>query len=639
MFKHFLQKILVFVVTPLCIFACPLNPIISAQEVDFSITEQFINAKVMEDGSVEFTDYQYYDANFMNGVLFDLDHEGYQLSNFSVGVSEDRESSIEILDIADNENKGTYQMHEENGRLTSKIFYPLEKEGRYFVFQYTLEQLVTNYQDTAEFLRKFGRSDFTTDVQIRIELPQKAETKEEVRAWGYGAPQGEVKIVEEDQKTVVYLDVPQHTASQFVEGQIVFPKEWTSLNSNKIDEKRLDQLLAAAQAQVEKDAQNVNQMKMIAYIMAILGSVGPSLLLLISLMKYRHQSKQLNPHPVYVPDYFYDLPEATTPGQMATKYLREWPNEDDFVATLLHLVQKGWLKIEALPGKKQSAETVKIIPLYWGPDYPEGILEHEKFVWDYFTQANEGAGVTLAQLDQLAEDNPSFRKKQYRYWLRFKNKLAVEGEQFLGHALAETRKIEMANNTALILIIAGIIINLLFLYSLDIARLLPMKLIGVIIGIGTVLSVGLYIYMRIIMKKRPLMTTEQQEMRDKWRAFSKMLKDIGRFNVREIASLPLWEEYLVFATSLGVADRVVKAIEMEFKPSEIHAQEHRPYTLAHPYFYGSLFRNQVTQTIHSVSPQTTAQGGFAGNNKGGFGGGFSGGSMGGSGGGTFSGGF
>ncbi|MCR8969558.1 DUF2207 domain-containing protein [Facklamia sp. 7083-14-GEN3] len=639
MIKYRIQKVLAFVVTFLCVLAGSLTPVIAAQEVNFSITDQFINAKVMEDGSVEFTDYQYYDADFMNGVLFELDHEGYQLSNFSVGISENKEGSIKPLNLANTENRGTYQTQEENGILKSKIFYPLENEGKYFVFQYTLEQLVTNYQDTAELLRQFGRSNYTTDVQIRIELPQKAESKEEVRAWGYGAPQGEVRIVEEDQKTVVYLDVPQRKASQFVEGQIVFPTDWTSLNLNKVDEKRLDQILKAAQGQVEKDAKNVDQMKMIAYTMAILGSVAPPLLLFFSLMKYRRQSERLNPQPVYVPDYFYDLPEKTTPGQMATKYLREWPNEDDFVATLLHLVQKGWLKIEAQPGRKQSAETVMITPLHWGTDYPEGILEHEKFVWDYFTQANEGAGVTLAQLDQLAEDNPSFRKKQYRYWLRFKNKLAAEGEKFLGQALVETRKIEVTNNTALILMIAGIIINLLFLYSLDITRLLPMNIIGMIIGIGSVLSIGLYIYMRIVMKKHPLMTTEQQEMRDKWQAFRKMLKDIGRFNVRKIASLPLWEEYLVFATSLGVADRVVKAIELEFKPSEIQAQGQRHYPLAHPYLYGSLFRNQVTQSIQSVSPQSTGQGGFAGNNKGGFGGGFSGGSMGGSGGGTFSGGF
>ncbi|MGX7108927.1 DUF2207 domain-containing protein [Facklamia miroungae] len=641
MSKNRIQSILSVIFSILCL-SFYLIPQITAQEVDFSITDQFINVEVNEDGSVDFTDFQYYDAEFMNGVLFDLDHKGYDLSNFTVGVSDNKEGTITPLERSTSQSKNTYLTEEQDGILKTKVFYPLENEGKYFVFHYKLDQLVTNYQDTAELLRQFGRSEHTTDVEIRIELPEKASRKEDVRAWGYGAPQGQVKIVEEAGKSVIYLNVPNRTAAQFVEGHIVFPNSWTASNPNKVNEKRLDQIISKAEAQVEKDAKQAKQTSFLRAALAIAASIFAPIIALLALLRYFHQFKKLNPQPVYVPDYLYDLPERISPGQMATRYLRHQPTEDDFVATLLHLVQKGWLKLETIPSGKKSDETIIITPLYSESNYPEGMLAHEEYVWDYFTSAKENAGVTLAEIDQLAKKNATFRKKQFSYWTRFKNKLTVEGEKYRGAALEMTKKINGMLLMALFMMGVSIGLTIYFLYKQDEAGLISENSTStafVILSISILLTVGLLILVYSLLKWRPLLTTQQQEMGDKWKAFAKMLKDIGRFKVREIASLPLWEEFLVYATSLGVADKVVKAIEMEFDASEIQAQGQSLQTLSQPYLYSQILRSQVSQSIHSVTPQPSSQSSFSGNNSGGFGGGFSGGSMGGSGGGTHSGGF
>ena len=61
---------------------------VKGQEVNFSIPQQWIEAKVNPDGSVTFEDYQKYQADFMNGARFTLDHQGYELTDFQVGVAD-----------------------------------------------------------------------------------------------------------------------------------------------------------------------------------------------------------------------------------------------------------------------------------------------------------------------------------------------------------------------------------------------------------------------------------------------------------------------------------------------------------------------------------------------------------------------
>ena len=115
-----------------------------------------------------------------------------------------------------------------------------------------------------------------------------------------------------------------------------------------------------------------------------------------------------------------------------------------------------------------------------------------------------------------------------------------------------------------------------------------------------------------------------------------MLNDIGNFNMREIGSLELWEEFLVYAISLGVADKVVEAMKMEFKPVELEQMRVGGGFYSNPYILTRGMNQSISNTIGSAQPRTTK---YSGTNTGGFGGGFSGGSSGGSGGGSGAGGF
>ncbi|MCT6822158.1 MAG: DUF2207 domain-containing protein, partial [Lactobacillus apis] len=116
---------------------------------------------------------------------------------------------------------------------------------------------------------------------------------------------------------------------------------------------------------------------------------------------------------------------------------------------------------------------------------------------------------------------------------------------------------------------------------------------------------------------------------DKVRSFKKMLKDIGRFNMKEVGDLILWEDILPYAVSFGLAKKVMKELKIEFNQDELNNSD--------LFFYGFLansgknsfaenfntcFKNGIAAGSSSVS-----SGSFGSGSSGGFGGGSGGGAF------------
>ena len=52
---------------------------------------------------------------------------------------------------------------------------------------------------------------------------------------------------------------------------------------------------------------------------------------------------------------------------------------------------------------------------------------------------------------------------------------------------------------------------------------------------------------------------------NRWKAFKHFLLDFSKFEEKEIVEVKLWQEYLVYATALGIADKVEKAMKLKCK--------------------------------------------------------------------------
>ena len=120
-----------------------------------------------------------------------------------------------------------------------------------------------------------------------------------------------------------------------------------------------------------------------------------------------------------------------------------------------------------------------------------------------------------------------------------------------------------------------------------------------------------------------------------WNAFKNFLKDFSRLDKAEIPSIILWEHYLVYAVSLGVAKEVIKQLPIVFTDEDLNNNQ-LTYMYGASYGYFGGFGAMFDDTIHTVEGAISTAQSVANSqdsSSSGGGGGFSGGSSGGGGGG------
>lgn len=96
---------------------------------------------------------------------------------------------------------------------------------------------------------------------------------------------------------------------------------------------------------------------------------------------------------------------------------------------------------------------------------------------------------------------------------------------------------------------------------------------------------------------------------EKWQAFKRFLEDFGRFSEKELPEIALWEKYLVYATVLGVADKLQKTMQIKIKEfGDVNGPDFVDMYMMHYIMAGSINRT-ITNTVSnavSVSRSTIA---------------------------------
>jgi len=128
------------------------------------------------------------------------------------------------------------------------------------------------------------------------------------------------------------------------------------------------------------------------------------------------------------------------------------------------------------------------------------------------------------------------------------------------------------------------------------------------------------------------------ELFTKWKAFKKFLTDFSGMDDYPIPSVTVWEHYLVYATVLGVADKVMDQLKVKLPAEEITRSRssflYSGYN-SRDYYYRSLSNRFKTSFASAAvnSHRTVVTYNVSKLSSGGGGGGFGGGSSGGGGGG------
>ncbi|WP_413476275.1 DUF2207 family protein [Latilactobacillus fuchuensis] len=517
---------------------------------------------------------------------------------------------------------GQYELTNDQQVYRFKLYQPAtDGDTLNVVLKYRLTNLIINYRDTAELNWRVIGTGWDSDldnVAITIQLPKKL-AKDQLKSWTHGDLAGQQVVDAAKGQVKIMLD--SNPANQMLESHLIFPTSVTATNPNRIDQNKRAAILKAEKALAEKaNRQRQMQRKMVVILSVILVVIAPIGIWLIA----RHVKKAL-PKQSYStnhPEHVYELPDENGPA--VVQYLLNYPGTkdtktDSLSATILDLVARRHLAIKEVPATTGLFHKNKVTYQIQLIDQTQLTQSEQSLVHWLFDIIGDQRQVTLEQVEAYPKKHNQERfLKAYKAWQTAVQEEAVQTGWLLGKAQSTVTYVTGWLVVSVVLLVASIGGSLIGL-------LLPWPILSSVILVG---------YCAWQLKHLKLWSTIGDQKRYEWLGFKQMLKDITSLDMAAVTDVILWDRYLSYATAFGVADRVIKALKVQFS-TEVIA------TMPLGYYYGGFYGVNMGQsfnqaldhsfsTAFSVANATSASGG-----SGGFSGGSSGGFGGGSGGGTF----
>jgi len=595
----------------------------------YDVAEFNLNVDILENGdAVVMEEITYdFDGDF-NGILRDIDYTRTSgLKDLTVGVKEGEN----ITYFSESNGSGTYVYElDDTGEIAKlKIYEPSNDEKKTFYIGYTLVNVAEKYNDIGIFNRKIIDSGWSvplSNITINITIPEGA-AKEDLKVYAHGPLTGESFIV--DERTFKFTAPSLN--NEFLETLVIFPPELISASTNVFEQDELqsildnEQRLADEANEIREEAireqeellkreerEKASRPIFGALIAAALGSI---------FVMFRKFTRELKPE--FMGDYYRELPEDYSPAVMTYLLTKGRTKDDDIIATLLDLARKKVIKLRPMKIEsglifKKEEDTFEIT--WMDKEKLSGLLPHEQFLATWFLdEIGGGTGLVLDDLEKVVKKQKAALQfqKDYEYF-KAKVKDTAEKQQFFAPNKLQGAKV-------FVLIGIGLILS----------GLAGLFLLGSFIAIGLIILGGVLIFGLISVNFIRKYSRHGVEHKAMWEAFKKFLQDFSNLKDAEIPSLVIWEHYLVYATSLGVADEVIDQLPKVFSEADLSNPDltymggYRSFT--NFYLLNNSFNNTMSKVSSAVSSAQIAS--STKSSGGGFGGGFSGGSSGGGGGG------
>ncbi len=449
---------------------------------------------------------------------------------------------------------GTFLLKNEGSQKVIDWSISAKDEVRTFDVSYLVKNAVKVHADVAELYRKFiseANGNQIAAVQINLKLPAGAEKYrpgEDIRIWGHGPLNGEVNFAGSDKVVWQVKNLPAYT---FVEGRVVMPAALLSAAppSSRTEKTALPAILAEEEGWAKKA--NQDRLKARGEYAAgagVLGGALAGILLLWRRFGRRHPAS-------FDGDYYRDLPGAYSPAELSVLWNYKKMKAQDLTATLLDLARRRFIRLEQanvevrrLIGSKE-VETYRVV--FLPPPDPaaarkpeDAVLQpHEQQLLDFIRNdiGNGQESIFLTDIEQYSKQNG---KAFYGFWQDWTSGLLTwgEGRDFF----------DSSGNMPLLTVLGGIG---LFLLGGYLARE------SGVLGGSLIIAGALLLFIPRLFKRR---SASGQEDYVRWQAFKRFLEHFSEMERHEIPSLIIWEHYLVYAVTLGVAKEVIKQLEVVF---------------------------------------------------------------------------
>lgn len=481
-----------------------------------------------------------------------------------------------------------------------------------FHYTYKINGAVTQYSDISELnWVLFDMAEATVkEANVEIHLPSNSSTKEEILAWGHGVTEGNIYI-ENNQN--IYISAFDISTSEELEIRVAFPNSVVSnISNNNIVIGNMKEKI------VDYETDLANRTNLQIKMIAIINTITIALIVftvIIIIRAYRKYDKEYKSE--FNEEYLREPPSDITPAEVGYLYNFGKSSDEDVTATLLNLVHKGILDLKDKGVGITDDNPDFDIVLNDGVNLND-LLDHEKVVIDLFiNKIGDGKTVNTQTIKNYGKSKLGNANTMMNMGEKFSKTVKKDFKCKGYFENAKEKAMSKAGAYVFIHIIALIaILSFSVLYNLDAG-------INIIVIITLIVIYAVYL---LSIKRRSKFGNEEYT---KWCAFKNFLESFSDFSDYPLPSIVIWEKYLVYATSLKIADKVMKQLKVVL-PESLDMAESSSATFMRGYYYGrrdffiyhSINHSYSSARINSMN--TIAR--YNASSGGGRGGGFSGGS-------------
>lgn len=486
-----------------------------------------------------------------------------------------------------------------------------------FEYEYNILGAITSYSDIAELnwrLFDYMEADIE-QASVEVHFPSNTYSVEDIYVWGHGLSKGTIEIVAND---FVKMTIDKIKKTEFLEFRILAP---TSLFPDIATKNIFINPNMNLQRLIDYESNlAIETNRRITIASIVLGSAVATMvgMIIITINVYRKYDKEYTPD--FQGDYYRELPSDETPAEMSYLYYMQKINDEDFTATLLDLVRRKFIRLD-YQGTELTSKDADFTLTFIPETNQSSLLPHEQHLLKWiFNVIGNNKQVTTQQIENYGKGNVTKAERfqsEARNFVRLAKK-AGEKRHYFEEGLSANKSKVMG------FVIIPVFVFLIALYTrtnyyLD-------NMLALILMAVTIVSYGIYI---ASIKKR---SRSGNESYAKWKAFRNFLLDFGNMKDYPMPGIIVWEHYLVYATSLKIADTVMEQLKVRLPEVSTDASEgtflstgYRSRGFYYGYALGRVQRSFTTaktnsfQTIAAHNAQKVSSGGRGG----GFGGGSS----------------
>lgn len=475
-----------------------------------------------------------------------------------------------------------------------------------YKISYTVQDVIKKYDDCAELYWQFVGSDFeinASKITGTIKLPKQVDSKDDIRVWGHVKTlNGEIYTTSED---TVQFTLDDYSGGNYVEIRIAVPTETFGDVSKTYSKNMLENIIEeetkwADEANAVRK-RNERKEKIIVITIVVVGTILLIVILrkTVKYIKILKNTKKLEPTEKL--EYFREKPNKySTPADALYLYNNgRTPASTSFgnifSATLLNLSLKGYFEIAVEKNEKGKEETV-----IYKPQKDVTTLQYEEERIGRFVKIAIGneEKITIKQLQKYIQKHPTEVSM-----LIERTNSATKSKNKMNNNYDEKTAKQKAGYIAM---------AVLYFF-------LAMWCMGLFFPLAILLIVDA-IFLILINGKLSNLTQKGIDEREKWKGLKKYMEDFSLLDEKEIPALEIWEEYLVYATVFGIADKVIKQLKLVYPQIENMDNFNTysyVYLMSHTNFNSSFSRAINSSISSAMSSGGGGGGGFSGGGGGG----------------------